>query len=293
MVPMEKEAETGPTVGNSEEELNFISKISNLEEALGKANQKIETILASITDIYFAWDRESRFIDLNQKAALVMGKDREEVLGCRLFELFPETNKENIQFYHIALASKVPLYFEAVFLFGRWFEARSYPAEEGLSVYFRDITERKQAEKELQLKTENLEEVNAALRVLLRQLEGGKAEIEGKIISNIRELVLPTVDKLRNSNLSPRQLSLLNIIETNLGNIASSFLPLLKLKHYNLTPREIEVAVLVKEGRSIKDIAELLTISISTVQFHRISLREKLGLKERNSNLRSFLLSLQ
>lgn len=270
-----------------------ITERKRADEALRKANQKIDTILASITDFYFAWDRESRFTDLNQQAAIVMGKERDAVIGRRLFELFPQTKKENVRFYNTAMASQTPMYFEALFLFGRWFEARAYPSEEGLSVYFRDITERKRAEKKLQLKTENLEEVNAALKVLLKQLEEGKADVEGKIMSNIRELVLPNVDKLKNSNLSPRQLSLLNIVETNLNNIASSFLPLLKLKHYNLTPREIEVATLVREGRSLKNIAELLSISISTVQFHRVSLRGKLGLKKRSANLRSYLLSLQ
>nr|CBX27422.1 hypothetical protein N47_H22440 [uncultured Desulfobacterium sp.] len=59
-----------------------------------------------------------------------------------------------------------------------------------------------------------------------------------------------------------------------------------------LPPREIEIASLVKEGRSIKDIAELLSIGITTVQFHRNSLRKKFGLKDRDSNLRSYLLSL-
>jgi len=156
----------------------------------------------------------------------------------------------------------------------------------------RDITERRQAEEQLRLKTENLEEVNTALKVLLRQLEESKTELIGTMLSSIRELVLPHIHKLKDSSPSAYYISLLDIVETNLNNIASSFLHQLKFKYYNLTPREIEVATLVKEGKSVKEIAALLNISISTVQFHRISLREKLGLKDRKSNLRSYLLSL-
>ncbi len=273
--------------------IHDLTEYKQVDDALRISNQKIATVLASITDIYFTWDREGRFTDLNQQAEIVMGKTREEVIGKTLAELFPKTKKEYMQYYWTAMASKTPMFFDALFLFGRWFEAHAYPSEEGLSVYFKDITKRKRAEKKLTLKTENLEEVNAALKVLLHQLEGSKADIEGKILSNVRELVLPYINNLKNSNLSSRQLSVLNIVESNLNNIISSFLPLLKFKHYNLTPREIEVAALVKEGRSIKDIAELLAVSISTVQFHRISLRKKFGLKDRDANLRSYLLSLK
>ncbi|MBU3946940.1 MAG: PAS domain S-box protein [Proteobacteria bacterium] len=272
--------------------IHDLTEYKRLDEALHKANQKIATVLDSITDIYFTWDREGRFTDLNQQAEVVMGKTRNEAIGNRLTELFPKTKKEYFQFYWTAMASRTPMFFDALFLFGRWFEAHAYPSEEGLSVYFKDITKRKRAEKTLRMKTQSLEEVNAALKVLLRQLEGSKADIEGKILSNVRELVLPYIDNFKNSNLSSRQLSVLNIVESNLNNIISSFLPLLKLKHHNLTPREIEIASLVKEGRSIKDIAELLSIGITTVQFHRNSLRKKFGLKERDANLRSYLLSL-
>ena len=269
-----------------------LTEYKRIEEVLKNANQKISTVLASITDIYFTWDKKGRFTDLNQQAEIVMGKTREEVIGKTLAELFLKTKKEYMQNYWTAMASNIPMFFDALFLFGRWFEAHAYPSEEGLSVYFKDISKRKRAERKLTLKTESLEEVNAALKVLLRQLEESKGDIEGKILSNVRELVLPNVDNLKNTNLSSRQLSVLNIIESNLNNIISSFLPLLKLKHHNLTPREIEIATLVKEGRSIKDIAELLSIGISTVQFHRNSLRKKFGLKDRDANLRSYLLSL-
>lgn len=151
--------------------IRVLTKHKCLQNALHNANQKISTVLTSITDIYFTWDRKGRFTDLNQQAEVVMGKGRDEVIGKRLAELFPKTKKEYMQFYWTAMANDSHMFFDALFLFGRWFEAHAYPSDDGLSVYFKDITKRKRAEKALRLKTQNLEEVNAALKVLLKQLE--------------------------------------------------------------------------------------------------------------------------
>jgi PAS domain S-box-containing protein len=162
----------------------------------------------------------------------------------------------------------------------------------------RNITERKQAEealrkseRELKSKTENLVEVNSALNVLLKRVEEGRIELEEKILSNIRELVLPYIDRLKKTQLSEHQASYLIVIETNLDNIASSFLYHLKMRYLNLTHREIHVASLVKEGKSNKEIDKLLNISIKTVLFHRNNLRKKLGLKNQKANLRAHLLT--
>jgi PAS domain S-box-containing protein len=161
-----------------------------------------------------------------------------------------------------------------------------------------DISEHKQSEEslkkseqELRTKTESLEEVNAALKVLLKRVEEGRRELEEKILANIRELVLPYIDKLKKTPLSEKQMTSLTIAETNLDHIASSFLYNLKTKYLNLTHREIQVATLVKEGKSVKDIAEVLNVAPKTVEFHRNSLRAKLGLKNKRANLRSHLLT--
>ncbi len=270
-----------------------ITERKRVEEDLKALNKKISIILNTVTDIYIVYDCDGHFTDLNRQAELLIGKNKDEVIGKHLFDEFPQTKKEYIQSFKAALASQSPMYFESVRLFGKWLESYAYPTEDGLITYSRDITKRKLTEKQLEVKTNNLEETNVALKVLLRQLEESKKDLETKMLSNIRELVLPHIDKLKNCNLSNRQLSLLNIIESNLDNIASSFLQQLKLKYLNLTPREIEVATLVKEGRSIKEIADFLNITTRTVEFHRNSLREKLGLKNIKSNLRSYLLNIQ
>jgi len=144
----------------------------------------------------------------------------------------------------------------------------------------------------LSSKTNELQEVNAALKVLLNRIEKDKEELEEKVLSNVKELVLPYIGKLEKSQLKSTQETYLKIIKSNLDNIVAPFLRQLSSKYSNLTPREIQVAELVKEGKTTKDIAELLISSTRAIEFHRNNLRKKLGLTNKKTNLRSYLLTL-
>ena len=163
----------------------------------------------------------------------------------------------------------------------------------------REIEERKLAEQtlmrkeeELQLKSLNLEEANTALKVLLKRGEQDKNELEEKVLSNIRELALPYLEKLKSGPLDDKQAAYVHLLESSLNDIISPFLQRLSSHYLNLTPTEIQVANLVREGKSTKEISELLTISKRAVEFHRNNIRDKLGLKKEKTNLRSYLLSL-
>ena len=163
----------------------------------------------------------------------------------------------------------------------------------------REIEERKLAEQtlmrkeeELQLKSLNLEEANTALKVLLKRGEQDKKELEEKVLSNIKELALPYLEKLKACSLDDRQAAYVQLLESSLGDIISPFLQKLSAQYLNLTPTEIQVANLVREGKSTKEISELLNISKRAVEFHRNNIRDKLGLKKEKANLRSYLLSL-
>jgi PAS domain S-box-containing protein len=162
-----------------------------------------------------------------------------------------------------------------------------------------DITQRKLGEevlkakeKELQVKTSNLKEVNTALKVMLNKRDEDRKELEEKVLLNMKWLVLPYLDKMKKSGLNERQETYRDIVESLLNEITSPFVRKLSSQELNLTPTEIQVANLVKEGKTTKEIAELLNSSIRAVEFHRESLRAKLGLKNKKTNLRSYLLSL-
>ena len=150
----------------------------------------------------------------------------------------------------------------------------------------------KRREKALELKSQSLEEANTALKVLLRHREEDKATLEDQVLINIRKLVLPYIENLKHLQLNPKQMSQLKIIEDNLREIVSPFLRRLTSSYLDLTPREIEVANLVKEGKTTKEITDILNISATAVDFHRKNLRAKFGIKSEKTNLMAFLSSL-
>jgi PAS domain S-box-containing protein len=154
-----------------------------------------------------------------------------------------------------------------------------------------EITERKKMEEEIRSKSQSIEETNAALRVLLKHREKDNAELEEKIVRNIRELVLPYIDRLKESKSADRVLA--EILEANLNDILTPFIRNMAAKYENFTPKEIQIADLMKKGKSTKEIAQVLCLSTRTVDVHRYKIRQKLGIKNKKINLQSYLLSLQ
>jgi len=150
--------------------------------------------------------------------------------------------------------------------------------------------ELKKNKEDLESKSKTLEELNTTLRVLLHQREEDKKDLEDRVVSNVKRLVIPYIEKMKKNHLDPQQLSNLNILEANLNEIVSPFLH--TVRQLNLTPRETQVASLVKDGKTTKEIAETIGVGISAVDSYRNSIREKLGLNNKKVNLQSYLQSL-
>jgi len=168
-----------------------------------------------------------------------------------------------------------------------------------------EIAERKRLERQLQdslgqlearvtSRTRELKDANTALRVLLANMEASRQEFEGQILRQITELILPHMTKLRTTigDQEP-DCSYLDLVESNLKSITSSFADKLVVALQNLTPTEVEVAQMVMNGRTTKDIAQALSRETSTIDFHRKNIRRKLGIERRGMSLRTHLLSLQ
>jgi DNA-binding NarL/FixJ family response regulator len=148
-------------------------------------------------------------------------------------------------------------------------------------------------EKELAFKSLNLEETNAALKVLLKQRKEDRLQLEEKVIANVREFVLPFIERIKKTGLTETQTTYLEIVETNLKDITAPFSPKLSPRYMTLTPNEIHVVNLVKQGKRTREIAELLDRTYGTVGSRRSHIRKKIGIKGKKANLRTQLLSYQ
>jgi PAS domain S-box-containing protein len=164
---------------------------------------------------------------------------------------------------------------------------------------FVDSIEKRKMEKTLRelettlaTRTKRLEEVNTTVKVLLEKISKDKDSLVERVQLNVKELVFPLLQKIRKATFDPRQLSNLDMIESNLSHITTSFSQLLSSRYQGLTPMEIRIANIIREGKNTREVAELMNLSPRTIESHRRSLRNKMGISDRKESLRCHLLSL-
>ena len=110
-----------------------------------------------------------------------------------------------------------------------------------------------------------------------------KKEVEENVSSNVKGLVAPYAEKLKKSGLGAKQMAYLNILESSLNDITSPFARKFSSKYSRLTPTELQIASLIKDGKATKQIAELLNSSVRTIESHRRSIRMKIGEKNKKT----------
>jgi len=149
-----------------------------------------------------------------------------------------------------------------------------------------------QKEQDLREKTEKLEESNIAMKVLLEHRQNDRIQLEKNMLANLGTLVMPYVQQLMDTRLPKRERMMVQLIEERLNEVTSPFLNRLSSLETIFTPQEIRVSALIREGRSSQEIADVIMVSVNTVDFHRKQIRKKLGMTGSGRNLRSYLLSL-
>ncbi|HOF58885.1 MAG TPA: PAS domain S-box protein [Syntrophorhabdaceae bacterium] len=290
-----------------------ITERKRAEDALKKTEKKYRDIFENAVEGIFQFTSEERLVSANPAFAEMTGYNSpEELIQCVAEvtrQLF--VNQEDYERWHELIEKNdvIDTFETEIYKKDRstlWanINAHAVRDEHGKILFyegtFTDISKRKQAEKKLEIKekeleekTKNLEEVNAALKVLLKERENDKKELEDRIVSNVKTLIVPYMEKLKKRRLDPKDKTYLEIIEANLNDIISPFLQQAGLKYVRLTPTELEIASLIKNGKGTKAISDLLHISEGTTKFHRNNIRKKLGLLKEKVNLRTYLLSLK
>jgi len=161
-------------------------------------------------------------------------------------------------------------------------------------ITIRKATETALREKEEELKEQarHLAEMNTALKILLEYREEEKKKMEKQIVSHVKKLIFPYIDKMEKMNLNGDLNTYLSIIRANLKDFISPFAYILSSQHLSLTPTEIQIANLIKQGQSSKEIAGLMKVSADAVTFHRANIRRKLEISGKKINLCTYLQSM-
>lgn len=287
-----------------------VTALGRSHRLLQKSEERYRQLLETMNEGFAIVDSDTVLTYVNTRFREMLGYSNEELLGKKVEALLDQENRRVLRenyvlrrrgrgdSYELAWTRKdgsqlatimapKPLHDdEGVF-------AGSYSVITDVTRLKATEESLRQREKELEAKTLHLEEANAALRVLLRRREEDKRELEERVMANVRELVAPYVGKLKRGRLGERERVYLAILENNLNDLTAHFVDSLARSFQRLTPAEIRVAALVREGNTSKQIADIMAISPRTVEFHRDRIRRKLGLSRRKTNLRSFLLSLR
>jgi DNA-binding CsgD family transcriptional regulator len=128
---------------------------------------------------------------------------------------------------------------------------------------------------------------------LLKKKDESRKELESRMVFNVMEAVTPMLEKIKAAGLSEKQQAYFEMIEMQLKKITSPFSQNLSMQYRKLTPAEIQIANLIKHGKTTKEIAKLVNLATSTIDFHRKNIRRKFEIDNQKVNLRTYLLSLE
>jgi DNA-binding NarL/FixJ family response regulator len=154
-------------------------------------------------------------------------------------------------------------------------------------------------EERLEERSTELAESGVAMKVLLKNIsidnfdmDEKVRELDERIVLNVKELTEPFLERLVGSDLNDEQRECLTILRSNLDKVTSPAMQRLYSDDHDLTPSELQVANLIRQGRKTKEIASLLNLSTRTIEFHRDNIRKKLGIRDRKTSLKSILKSI-
>ncbi|HEX8679416.1 MAG TPA: response regulator [Chthoniobacterales bacterium] len=166
----------------AERQIRDLSERNQARAELQQSAEKMTSILENTTDGFFAVDQNWNFTHLNAEAETLLGRSREELYGTNLWEKFPEEVGTVFEAsYRRVMDEQVALEFEASDADGKkWFEVHAYPSGGGVSVFFRDITERKRGEDE-RLTTSKLESLGTLAGGIAHDLNNILTVISGNI----------------------------------------------------------------------------------------------------------------
>lgn len=280
-----------------------------MEKSLRESEERFRAIFDSAQDCIFIKDRDLNYTFVNPfmegllclESYKIIGKQDIGVFGKEARKHIREIDNRVLHGEIVQVEHTIPVNGEKITFHVIKVPIRNSSGEvAGLCGIARNITERKhfeetlrEKEKELESQAKNLEEVNTALKVLLDHREAEKKKAQEDIVSKAKKLIFPYLEKMESGNLDSKGKIYLDIIRTNLDELISTYMRGGSLQYQHLTPTEIQVADLIKQGKTTKEMASILNVSLHAVSFHRANIRRKLKLLHAKTNLRTYLQSAE
>jgi PAS domain S-box-containing protein len=281
-----------------------------MEKTLHESEERFRTIFESAQDCIYIKNLNLEYVFVNPCIENVFGLSSEEILVKKKEEdLFAEGIESDInETDQSVLGGDVVEGEYSRLIHGSLltFHVIKVPMRDstgkvtGLCGIARDITERKRFEQQLLAKERELahqarylEEMNITLKVLLDSREKEKKQAQETIVSKVRKIIYPYLEKMDASNLDEENRIYLSIIRSNLDEFLSPYINPLSQQYMNLTSMEMRIADLIKQGKSTKEIAGMLKVSPFAVSFHRNNIRKKCGLLNAKKNLRVYLNTIE
>ena len=272
---------------------------------LESANRKLGTLINTPTDSMLLLGLDGTVFAANAVAAKRLGFKVDELVGKCAFDLLTKKLTKTRK-AHVArvIKTKKPVRFidnrEKTI-----FDHSIYPIFDNdlnviqLAIFAKDVTKEvesiellKEGKRELEKKTELLEQANIALKIMLQKSSENRADIKEEILLLLKNRISPYVSKLKKYELDQKARGCVEVIESNIADIIFPFSQNLDFAYVNLSPKEIQIANHVKQNKSTKEIAKILNLAKGTVDVHRNNIREKLNLKNKSISLKTYLLSL-
>jgi PAS domain S-box-containing protein len=269
-----------------------ITREREARSALEQAAELHRTLFRGAASPAVRVDREGRYLEANDAALAFWGRTAEEMRQRDFWQDFPLEVKALVR---TAFTSQERMESEVLVQVGdatRAVIAAIVPCRIAGQVSFfclcTDITTHRILE-------EQLRDTNTALRVVLRQVDDDRRELEQRVTANLDLLITPTLDRLDRRLRGSPEAELLQALRENLSEVLRPVAARLSSpadEAVSLTRRELEVAGHIRLGKTTDQIAEILRISRSTVEFHRGNIRHKLGLRRGDQHLGAALSAL-
>ena len=283
-----------------------ITEHKQAREALEASETRFRELFDNMSSgvaIYEGIDGGDNFIfrDFNRAAEQIEGSLKKDMIGRNITDAFPGI----VEFGLLEVMRRVwksgksehhPVSLYKDNRIQGWRENYVYKLPSGeIAAIYDDVTKRKKQEEALQIANDRLEtkqelltEKNIALSQILNQIEKEKKQIGRQIRANVDKIIFPIIRKL-DEKIGEGEREYLDMLKTNLEEIASPFVNEVEKLYSQLSPREIEICNMIRNGQTSKDIASAFDTSLETVRKQRQNIRRKLKLTKSNTNLASFL----